>query len=46
MSVIQFTEHGDYDKLRLRETGQPALKDGQLLIKLTYAAVMRAPYGE
>jgi NADPH2:quinone reductase len=39
MKVIQFTEHGDYDKLQIVETGIPVLKDGQLLVKMSYAAV-------
>jgi NADPH:quinone reductase len=39
MKVVQFTAYGDYDQLQLAEVSQPELKEGQLLVKVNYAAV-------
>jgi NADPH2:quinone reductase len=39
MKAIQFFEHGSYENLKLVELPAPELLDGQLLIKVNYAAV-------
>lgn len=39
MKTIQFSEYGGYDKLNIEEREMPELKEGQLLVKVTYAAV-------
>ncbi len=39
MKAIQFAEYGSYDKLKLIELPGPELPDGQLLVKVTLAAV-------
>lgn len=39
MKAIQFTEYGSYDKLKLVDIPAPELQDGQLLVKITMAAV-------
>lgn len=39
MKAVQFFEHGDYDKLKIVELDKPTLKDGQLLVRVTYSAV-------
>jgi NADPH:quinone reductase len=39
MKAIQFHEHGDYDKLMLVDIDIPELKEGQVLVKVNYAAV-------
>jgi NADPH2:quinone reductase len=39
MKAIQFTEYGSYNKLKLVDIPVPELHDGQLLVKITMAAV-------
>lgn len=39
MKAIHFLEHGSYEKLQLTELPNPELLEGQLLIKVIYAAV-------
>ncbi|MDB5148546.1 MAG: NADPH:quinone reductase [Mucilaginibacter sp.] len=39
MKAIQFFEHGSYENLKLVELPAPELLDGQILIKVNYAAV-------
>ncbi|WP_298731662.1 zinc-binding alcohol dehydrogenase family protein [uncultured Chitinophaga sp.] len=39
MKVIQFTEYGAYDQLKLTTLPEPALSGSQLLVKVTFAAV-------
>jgi NADPH:quinone reductase-like Zn-dependent oxidoreductase len=39
MKVIQFTEYGVYDKLQIVDRDKPTLQSGQLLVKVTVAAV-------
>ena len=39
MKAIQFSEYGGYDQLKIVDREMPVLKEGQLLVKVTYAAV-------
>jgi NADPH2:quinone reductase len=39
MKAIQFQAHGDYDKLQLVDIDIPQTKEGQVLVRVTYAAV-------
>src|ERR1700748_1428113 len=39
MKAIQFTEYGSYDRLKLVDLPMPEVKEGQLLVKVTLAAV-------
>jgi NADPH2:quinone reductase len=39
MKAIQFSEYGSYDMLRVVDLDLPELKEGQLLIKVTFAAI-------
>ncbi len=39
MKVIQFSQYGSYDKLKVIDMPQPAPTGDQLLVKLTFAAV-------
>jgi NADPH2:quinone reductase len=39
MKAIQFSEHGDYEVLKIVDIDTPQLQEGQLLVKVSYAAV-------
>lgn len=39
MKAIQFTEYGPYDKLKFVDLPMPVLQDGQLLVKIHFAAI-------